>query len=167
MSFVTQGFSDVIQKISATVAEIFNLDLQIAHDDGTNADLVLRREDVFTAGTGFAVIIGRAPDDDEGPTNMVTYGAIEILNRSKAAAGPDGQVNFICLIDGVVTDMIQFRGQTTNRGIEFQNVNIGFFGVAPVAQQSKITDPTDEASNVVAITAIIDVLEAYGLTASV
>lgn len=42
---------------------------------------------------------------------------------------------------------------------------VGFFGVTPVDQPATIADPTDGASSVVAITAIIDRLQELGLIA--
>lgn len=46
------------------------------------------------------------------------------------------------------------------------SAKIGFFGATPVVQQSKIADATDAATAITQCNAIIDVLEAFGLTAS-
>ena len=43
---------------------------------------------------------------------------------------------------------------------------VGFYGATPVLRAAHIATPTDEASNVVAITAILAVLENLGLTAT-
>ena len=43
---------------------------------------------------------------------------------------------------------------------------IGMYGETPVVQADAIADPTDEASNVVAITAILVALENIGIIAS-
>ena len=42
---------------------------------------------------------------------------------------------------------------------------IGFFGVTAVDQPATVADPTDEATNVIAIVAIIDRLQELGLIA--
>lgn len=43
---------------------------------------------------------------------------------------------------------------------------VSFFGVTPAAQQAKIADATDAATVITRVNAVIDVLEAFGLTAS-
>lgn len=60
-------------------------------------------------------------------------------------------------------------GQNTavvHKNGEAEVSKLGVGGVAPAAQQSKINDPTDLPSCITAITAILDVLEAFGLSAS-
>jgi hypothetical protein len=43
---------------------------------------------------------------------------------------------------------------------------IGFFGTTAAGQQAHVADPTDLATSITAISAIIDILEAYGLSAT-
>ena len=103
----------------------------IDHNDGTNADLILRRSDIVAAGASFGVIVARALNDTD--TELVDYAAIGFLNRSKVDGSEDGQINFEVMEDGTSTDYIQIRGQVSGRGVLIKK-NIGFFDTPAVIQ---------------------------------
>ena len=65
-------------------------------------------------------------------------------------------VRFVNVVEGIISGDIKHIG-----------TNVGLYGVVPVAQSVKIIDPTNNTETRTAVNAIIDALEAIGITASV
>jgi len=74
-----------------------------------------------------------------------------------ANPGPATTVTANYLFNGDASNGVQLGGSATNL--------VGFHGATPVVQAAAIAVPTDLATSIVAITAIIAVLKNKGLTA--
>jgi hypothetical protein len=88
------------------------------------------------------------------------------LSSLKSEFIDDTEAAFTTRLSVLVTDYAYTNREVMRFDADGTEAKIGFFGSAAVGKQAHVSDPTDLATSITAISAIIDILEAYGLSAT-
>jgi len=92
--------------------------------------------------------------------------SISLATDGKVIINADTSVDITANLDISTKNIITDTSTGTKIGTA-SNQKLGFWGVSPVVQQTKIQDPTESGASLdSAVEAIIDALEAVGITAS-